>query len=126
MVTKNHLSIGRDPVLNRRCKMKRIFPNAMRVSLVSLAATLIVTVVLMVILNLANTNSEIVHFIGKTFIALSLPFLILNPIFGFIYSFKINDPYKILYILLHFASLCTISVVALLGFMFRYFVSFAP
>ncbi|AIF45627.1 hypothetical protein [Virgibacillus sp. SK37] len=106
--------------------MRRFFQNAMRVSLTSLAATLVVTVILMVILNLATTNTALIHSIGKTYIALSLPFLILNPIFGFIYSFKINDPYKILYILLHFASICTISVVALLGFMFRYFVSFAP
>ena len=80
----------------------------------------------MCVLNLSGFDSTIVHMIGKIIIAISLPFLILNPLFGFIYSFFIKGKSKIQYIMLHLICICTISVLAFTAFMFIYFVPFAP
>jgi hypothetical protein len=70
--------------------MKRFFRNPSKVALSSLIATIGVTVLLMCVLSLSGADSKVVHMIGKVTIVISLPFLILNPIFGFIYSFFIK------------------------------------
>ncbi|ENQ3077353.1 hypothetical protein [Bacillus multifaciens] len=106
--------------------MKEFFRNPFKVAVTSLIATICVLILLMCVLNLSGFDSTIVHMIGKVVIAISLPFLILNPLFGFIYSFFIKGKMKILYIILHLACICTISVFAFMAFMFRYFVLFAP
>ena len=106
--------------------MKKFFRKPSKVALTSLIATIGVSVLLMCVLRLAGVDSTIVHLSGKGTIAISLPFLILNPVFGFIYSFFIKGKMKILYILLHLACVCTISVFAFMAFMFRYFAPFAP
>lgn len=106
--------------------MKKFFRKPSKVALISLIATIVVTVLLLCVLRLSGVDSRIVHMIGKATIAISLPFLILNPLFGFIYSFFNKGKSKILYILLHLACICTISVFAFTAFMFRYFVPFAP
>ncbi|WP_235991660.1 hypothetical protein [Metabacillus schmidteae] len=97
-----------------------------KVALFSLIATVGVTVLLLFVLSLSGVDTKIIHIIGKVTIAISLPFLILNPLLGFIYSFFIKGKIKILYILLRFACVCSISVFAFITFMFRYFVPFAP
>ncbi|PMC36674.1 hypothetical protein CJ195_14695 [Bacillus sp. UMB0899] len=97
-----------------------------KVALFSLIGTVGVTVLLLFVLSLSGVDTKIIHIIGKVTIAISLPFLILNPLLGFIYSFFIKGKIKILYILLHFACVCSISVFAFITFMFRYFVPFAP
>ncbi|MGJ7911662.1 hypothetical protein [Neobacillus sp. LXY-1] len=106
--------------------MKEFLRKPSKVALTSLTATLVVFILLMGVLRLAGVESRFVHMFGKVTIAISLPFLILNPLFGFIYSFYIKGKRKILYILLHLACVCTISVFAFMAFMFRYFVPFAP
>lgn len=106
--------------------MKTFFKNASKVSLTSLFATIIVSIALICLLMFVNSDANIIQIIAKVFIAISLPFLMLNPLFGFSYSFFIKDKIKILYILLHLACICTISVIAFLSFMFRYFVPFGP
>ncbi|WHY79601.1 hypothetical protein QNH20_10860 [Neobacillus sp. WH10] len=106
--------------------MKVFFKNALKVSFTSLIATIIVTILLLGLLRLAGFDSKILHMIGKVYIAIALPFLILNPVFGLIYAFYVKGKMKILFIFLHFASICTISVFAFIIFMFRYFVPFAP
>lgn len=106
--------------------MKKFFREPSKVALTSLIATIGVSVLLLCVLRLSGVDSSIVHMIGKATIAVSLPFLVLNPLFGFIYSFFIKGKSKILYILLHLACICTISVFAFTAFMFRYFVPFAP
>lgn len=106
--------------------MKKYFRNPSKVALASLIATISVSILLLCILGLSGFDSKIIHLIGKVTIAISLPFLILNPVFGFIYSFFIKGKSKILYILVHLACICTISVFAFVAFMFRYFVPFAP
>lgn len=106
--------------------MKKFFRKPSKVTLISLIATIVVTVLLLCVLRLSGVDSRIVHMIGKATIAISLPFLILNPLFGFVYSFFIKRKIKILYILLHLVCICTISVFAFTAFMFRYFVPFAP
>ncbi|MBZ5753867.1 hypothetical protein [Metabacillus rhizolycopersici] len=106
--------------------MKKFFRKPSKVALTSLIATIGVAVLLICVLRLAEVDSKVVHMIGKGTIAISLPFLILNPLFGFIYSFFIKGKSKILYILLHVACICTISVFAFVAFMFRYFVPFGP
>lgn len=106
--------------------MKNFFRKPYKVALISLIATIVVTVLLLCVLRLSGFDSRMVHMIGKATIAVSLPFLVLNPLFGFIYSFFIKGKSKILYILLHLACICTISVFAFTAFMFRYFVPFAP
>ena len=106
--------------------MKEFFRKPSKVALASFIATIGVAALLMGVLRLAGADSQFVHLIGKATIAISLPFLILNPLFGFIYSFFIKGKRKILYILLHLACICTISVLAFAAFMFRYFVPFGP
>ncbi|MCM3442673.1 hypothetical protein [Metabacillus halosaccharovorans] len=106
--------------------MKKLFGIPKKVALISLLATICVTIILLYVLSLSGVDSKIVHMLGKVTIAISLPFLVLNPLLGFIYSFFIKGKIKILYILLHFACVCTISVFAFITFMFRYFVPFAP
>ena len=106
--------------------MKKFFRTPSKVALTSLIATISVTVLLLCVLSLSGIDSKIVHMIGKVSIAISLPFLILNPLVGFIYSFFVKGKIKILYILLHLICICTISVFAFISFMFRYFVPFAP
>lgn len=106
--------------------MKGFFRKPSKVALTSLIATISVAVLLMCVLRLAGADSQVVHLLGKGTIAISLPFLILNPLVGFIYSFFVKGKRKILYILLHVACICTISVFAFVAFMFRYFVPFGP
>ncbi|USK70522.1 hypothetical protein [Peribacillus asahii] len=106
--------------------MKTFFQNASKVSLTSLIATITVLILLICLLMFGSFDSRVLHLIAKGFIAAALPFLILNPLFGFIYSFFIKGKWKILYIILHFIFLCTISLFSLIAFMFRYFVPFAP
>ncbi|MDR6999101.1 hypothetical protein J2Y67_001548 [Neobacillus niacini] len=106
--------------------MKKFFRKTSKVALTSLIATIVVSVLLFCVLRLSGVDSKIVHMIGKVTIAISLPFLILNPLFGFFYSFFIEGKSKILYILSHLACICTISVFAFVSFMFRYFVPFGP
>lgn len=106
--------------------MREFFRNPSKVALTSLMATIAIAILLMCVLRLSGADSRLVHMFGKGTITISLPILILNPIFGFIYSFKINGKMKILYILLHFACISTISVIAFIAFMFRYFVPFGP
>jgi len=106
--------------------MRNLFRKPAKVAIISLISTIVVTVLLLCVLRLSDVDSRIVHMIGKATIAISLPFLILNPIFGFIYSFFIKGKSKVLYILLHLACICTISFFAFTAFMFRYFVPFAP
>jgi hypothetical protein len=106
--------------------MKKFFRNPSKVALISFIATIVVTILLICLLNLTGNDSLIIHMIGKVGIAISLPFLILNPIFGLVYSCFIKGKRKILFIVLHVACIGTISVFAFIAFMFRYFVSFAP
>ncbi|WP_010677628.1 hypothetical protein [Bacillus timonensis] len=106
--------------------MKKFFRNPDKVTLTSLIATVIVVALLFVLLNFAVTDSIIIHTIGKIAFAVFLPFLIVNPVFGLIYSFFVKGKIKILYILLHLACICTVSLFAFTAFMFRYFVPFAP
>ncbi|MBU7594834.1 hypothetical protein [Metabacillus halosaccharovorans] len=106
--------------------MKKFFSKPSKVALLSLIATIVVTILLLGVLSLAGVDSKVVHLIGKVTIGISLPFLILNPLVGLIYSFFIKGKIKILYILLHLACIWTISVFAFISFMFRYFVPFAP
>ena len=106
--------------------MKKFFRKPSKVALTSLIATIGVFVLLMCVLRLSGVDLKIVNMLGKVSIAISLPFLMLNPLIGFIYSFFIKGKSKILYILLHLACVCTISVFAFVAFMFRYFVPFAP
>jgi len=94
--------------------MKNIFRKPNKVALLSLIATIVVTVLLLCVLRLSGFDSRIVHMIGKAMIAVSLPFLILNPLFGFIYSFFIKGKSKILYILLHLACICLDTLYLLL------------
>lgn len=106
--------------------MKKFFRNPPKVAFASLTATVVVVALLIGLLSLAGDDSKIIHTIGKFTFAISLPFLIVNPVFGFIYSFFIKGKIKILYILLHLACICTVSLFAFTAFMFRYFVPFAP
>ncbi|WP_026561363.1 hypothetical protein [Bacillus sp. J37] len=106
--------------------MKKFFSKPSKVALFSLIATMVVTILLLCVLSLAGVDSKVVHLIGKVTVVISLPFLILNPLAGFIYSFFIKGKIKIVFILLHLACVCTISVFAFISFMFRYFVPFAP
>ena len=106
--------------------MKKFFRKPSKVALTSLIATIGVSVLLMCVLRLSGVDLKIIHMIGKVTIAIALPFLILNPVFGFIYSFFVKGKRKIIYILLHLACICTISIFAFMAFMFRYFVPFAP
>ncbi|WP_078433362.1 hypothetical protein [Metabacillus halosaccharovorans] len=106
--------------------MKKFFSKPSKVALFSLIATIVVTILLLCVLSIAGVESNVVHLLGKVTIGISLPFLILNPLTGLIYSFFINGKIKIVYILLHLACVCTISVFAFISFMFRYFVPFAP
>ncbi len=106
--------------------MKKLFKNPSRMARLSLIATVVMTILLLLVLQLVGTDSKLIHLIGKVTIAISLPFLMLNPLLGFIYSFFIKGKSKILFILLHLVCICTISVFAFITIMFRYFVPFAP
>ncbi|MFC0471646.1 hypothetical protein ACFFHM_14380 [Halalkalibacter kiskunsagensis] len=106
--------------------MKRFFQNTAKVSFASLIATISVSALFLCLITFASYEASAFQLFGKIVIAVSLPFLILNPLFGFIYSFLIKGKRKIVYILLHFICIATISVVSLIVFMFRYFVPFGP
>ncbi|MBP3952801.1 hypothetical protein J7W16_16895 [Bacillus sp. YZJH907-2] len=106
--------------------MKGFFRNASKVSRLSLILTIVVTFVLLTLPYLAGYEARFVHVIGRTVYAVGLPFLVLNPLLGFIYSFFINEKIKIVYILVHLVFICTISLFAFVVIMFRYFVPFAP
>jgi len=106
--------------------MKKFFRDPSKVALPSFIATICVFILLMSVLQLARFDSVIIHLIGKVAVAIFLVFLLLNPLLGFIYSFFAKGKIKILYIILHLACICTISVFALTVIMFRYFVPFAP
>jgi hypothetical protein len=83
--------------------MKEFFRKPSKVALISLIATIGISILLICVLKLSGFESKIVHMIGKVTIAISLPFLILNPLFGFIYSFFIQEKGKsyISYCILH-------------------------
>ncbi len=106
--------------------MKKYFENATKVSLASLLGTIIVLLALWGLLKFAGSDAIVIQKFGKVFMAVALPFLMLNPIFGLIYSFFIKGRKKIVYIILHVACVCTISVFGFVTLMFRYFVPFAP
>ncbi|MYL54981.1 hypothetical protein GLW08_16730 [Pontibacillus yanchengensis] len=107
--------------------MKRFFKQPLKVSFWSLIFTFVVLSVLLIDLEFfSNTDSDFVYTASKVYIAIALPVLIVNPLFGLIYSFFVEGYRKIIFILLHFASAGTISIYAFLAFMFRYFVPFAP
>ncbi|NRD77023.1 hypothetical protein HPT25_05875 [Bacillus sp. BRMEA1] len=101
--------------------MKEFFRNPSKVALTSLIATVVVSILLVFLITLTD-----IHISGKVIMAVALSFLIVNPVLGFIYSFFIKGKRKIIYILLHFISLCTISVFAFIAFMFTYFLPFGP
>ncbi|MCR2820089.1 hypothetical protein [Lederbergia panacisoli] len=96
--------------------MKKFFKNPSKVSLISLIATIVVFILQLIIPTMVD------KVLGPIF----LVFLLLNPLFGFICSFFIKGKRKILYILMHLACICTISVFAILVIIFRYFASFGP
>jgi len=106
--------------------MKNFFKNPLKVARWSFISTIIIAILLFCVLQLAGLESKLIHLIGKVTIAISLPFLLLNPLLGFIYSFYIKGRSKILYILLHLVCIGTISFFAFITMMFRYFVPFAP
>ena len=86
--------------------MKKFFRKPSKVALISLIATIVVTVLLLCVLRLSGVDSRIVYMIGKGTITVFFPFLVLNPLFGFICSFYLKGKSKILYILLHLACIC--------------------
>ncbi|MBS4217459.1 hypothetical protein KHA96_03925 [Bacillus sp. FJAT-49711] len=96
--------------------MKKFFRNPSKVSLISLEATIGVFILQLLIPTIVD----------KVLGPISLIFLMLNPIFGFIYSFFIKGKRKVIYILLHLACICTISFFALTVIIFRFFAHFAP
>lgn len=106
--------------------MIKFFRNPSKTAFISLIATLCVLILTVCSFNLSTSDSTIVNLVCKVTIAIFIPFLMLNPLFGFIYSFFIRGKSKILYIILHLVCLCTISNVAFTALMFRYFVPFAP
>lgn len=105
--------------------MKSYIRDAFKVSVTSLITTIIVFLLLIGFVS-SSIQPGVLYTGIKYFIAVALPFLVLNPIFGFFYSFFIKSKSKIAFIILHLACICTISVFAFFVFMFRYFVSFAP
>ena len=72
--------------------MENIFKNPTKVGKRSFIATIMMTILLFGVLQLASFDSKIIHLIGKVTLAISLPFLVINPLLGFMYSFfmKIN------------------------------------
>lgn len=106
--------------------MKKFLKDPLKISIISLIATIVITVLLITLLQFASVEFSVFRSFARVFIAITLPFLIVNPLFGFIYSFFIKGKKKFIYIILHLACVCTISLFALVSFMFRYFVSFAP
>lgn len=106
--------------------MKTFFKHPFKVSIISLIATIVTVVLLITLLQFSSTDSSVFRSFARVFIAIALPFLIVNPLLGFISSFFVKGKKKFIYILLHLACVCTISLFALVSFMFRYFVPFAP
>lgn len=106
--------------------IKHFFRDAKKVSVASLIATIVVFVALQGLFWLPEYDIELLHMFANVFIAVALPFLIVVPVAGFIYSFFIKGSIKFLFIILHFICICTISGISFMGFMFRYFVPFAP
>ncbi len=106
--------------------MKVFFKNASKVSFVSLLATVIIFSAFVGFLNFASADGSIIHMIAKAAIPVVLIFLMLNPIVGFIYSFFMKGKRKIVMILLHLTCIGSISFLAFISMMFRYFVPFAP
>jgi hypothetical protein len=106
--------------------MKIFFKNASKVSFISLLATIIIFLAFVGFLNFASSDVRIIHVLGKVAIPVVLIFLMLNPIVGFIYSFFMKGKRKIVMILLHLTCIVSISFLAFISMMFRYFVPFAP
>ncbi|MDR7071399.1 hypothetical protein [Fictibacillus barbaricus] len=106
--------------------MKSFFQNPSKVSLTCMIATVAVALSLILLFEFGSSHSELVKMFAKIYIAAALPFLIITPLIGFIYSFFIKGNWKYLYLILNLAAICTISLFALTSFMFRYFVSFGP
>jgi hypothetical protein len=106
--------------------MKHFFQNPSRVSLTCMISTITVALSLILLLEFGSSHSELVKMFAKVYIAVALPFLIITPLTGFIYSFFMKSNWKYLYLILNLAGICTISLFALTSFMFRYFVPFGP
>ncbi|RWR05045.1 hypothetical protein D4N35_016040 [Siminovitchia fortis] len=106
--------------------MKKFFKQPSKVALTTLIITITLTILHICIISLIGVDLKIVPKIAFAFMEITTPFLIISPLVGFIYSFFIKGKLKILYIILHLACICTISVFAFLAIMFRYFVPFAP
>lgn len=102
------------------------FRNPKKVTVYAFISSIVVFFLLFLLLSLQPLKIEAIHVFAKFFIAIALPFLIITPFAGLIYSFFIKDKIKYLYMVLHFGCVCTISVFAFMSFMFRYFVPFAP
>lgn len=100
--------------------------NPNKVSKTLFIVTIIIAILLFVILHFAGSESRIIHYTGKIYLAIALPLLMLCPLIGLFSSFFIKGKVKILFILAHFICLCTLSIFAFFSFMFRYFVPFAP
>ncbi|TJZ32249.1 hypothetical protein FA002_24040 [Priestia megaterium] len=85
--------------------MKNFFRNPLKVSVSSLAATVILYVVIIgVPLSRAFTASTF-----GALIQITVPILIFITLLGFIYSFFIKGYQKFIFLLLHFISICIIS-----------------
>ena len=99
-------------------------PNKM--SAISLWSTIIVFSALWLFLSYVDFSNAFVMVFGKYFIMVALPFLLINPLVGFIYTFFMDKSSKIVYGIIHFVFICTVSVFAFISIMFRYFVPFGP
>ncbi|MBS4199342.1 hypothetical protein KHA93_06720 [Bacillus sp. FJAT-49732] len=106
--------------------MKKFFRNPPKVALTSLITTIAVFILLLILFIVPESDSNIVFNIKRVVIITFLFLLLLNPTFGFIYSFFIKGKKKILFILLNLVCICTISVFAFMLIMISYVVSFGP
>lgn len=68
--------------------MMGLFQKPSKMALTSLIATVFIFILLMLVLDLSDVDSNFVHMFGKVTIAVSLSLLIISPLVGVIYSFS--------------------------------------
>ncbi|GIN19665.1 MAG TPA: hypothetical protein DEO65_16460 [Bacillus bacterium] len=106
--------------------MKKFFRDPSKVALTSLILTISMTTLNLGVVFIPEFDSRVILILIRVIVDISLILLMVSPLVGLVYSFFIKGKMKILYIILHLACISTFSAIALLIFMFRYFVPFAP
>ncbi|SDJ11298.1 hypothetical protein [Salimicrobium halophilum] len=105
--------------------MSRLKPYAGIVALFTIVSTILLAAGMLLLTEFGATDVEWVRTFGKVYLLIVLPYLMLAPLTGFVFSF-FAEKRKPWLMLINGGLIIGVSFYAFIIFMFRYVVSFAP